>query len=415
MLPRHSLGFASVRASHEFLPKSIKSGSERSVRVVCTRAVSVWRPRDAHRLAAKTNDYDEGQRQAWPCDTTSSKICLTTKLGVLSKPVVPPSYTLLNLTDLRLGLEDLFAVRRGPLLSTHAGKNHEEGLAQQHSAIVALPRALTGGRPFAEEMALRHSEVDAFGMGLWYFTEAYLRVPGVDPSIVEAARRIRHALIPNTDRLRDAYPEQAAAAEVRKQNLATVADELARIPLAMGGTLYDWAMRFVDAGERIATTLAERAEINATTRKHAMTVLADTLRILNELRNEVSAEIAATIGMPREIEKEIFGYFDVLEATRVEAKRTLEQNQAQVEHLGIRDASGALLPKPLLGPASTRSLTPMPGMTRVIPGPPPSHSGYADSPASTRGIPPPPESPIPLSRISYLPPPPPTTNGPKDS
>lgn len=310
---------------------------------------------------------------------------------------MPPSYTLLNLTDLRLGLEDLFAVRRGPLLSTQAGKTHEESLAQQHSAIVALPRALTGGRPFAEEMALRHSEVDGFGMGIWYFTEAYLRVPGVDPNILEAARRIRHALIPNTDRLRDAYPEQAAAAEVRKQNLATVADELVRIPLATGGTLYDWATRFVEAGERIATTLAERAEINATTRKHAMTVLAETLRILNELRSEINAEIAATIGMPQDIEKEVFGYFDVLEATRLDAKRVLEQNQA------------------LLGPASTRSLTPMPGMTRVIPGPPPSHSGYAEGPASTRLIPPPPESPIPLSRRSYLPPPPPSTNGPKES
>lgn len=309
---------------------------------------------------------------------------------------MPPPYTLLNLTDLRVGLEDLLTVRRGPLLRTHAGKAQEELLEQERRAILALPRALTGGRPFAEELALRHSEVDGFGMGIWYFTEAYLRVPGIDREIVEAARRVRHALIPNTDRLRDAYPEQAAAAEVRRLNLDTIGDDLQRIPLAGGGTLFDWAASFVRAGEQIATTLAERAEINATTRKQAMTVHADTVRLLNELRHAVVAEIAQNLGMPRNTENEIFGYFDLLETRRMEAKRAAEQNPA------------------LMGPVSTRSLTPLPGVTRVIPGPAPSSPGSFDAPRSTRMIPAPPESPIPLSRRSYTPPPP-STRGPKDS
>jgi len=323
-----------------------------------------------------------------------AKTCLSREPAVLSKPVVPQPYALLNLTDLRLGLEDLLTVRLGPLLRTQAGKAHENILQQQRDAIRALPAPLTGGRPFAEELALRHSEVDGFGSGIWHLLEAYVRFPGVDPEIVAAVKRIRYALIPNTDRLRDAYPEQAAAAEVRRQNLATVVDDLKLIPIAGSGkTLFDWAEGFIQSGEQIATTLAERAEINATTRKRAMVLLADTVRILNELRTEVIAEIGQTIGMPRDTEDAIFGYFDVLESMRIEAKRVLDQNQA------------------LVGPVSTRGLTPLPMSTRIIPGPTPSNPGFPDGPPSTRVIPPPEETPIPLSRRAYTPPP--SARGPK--
>ncbi|MBK9263627.1 MAG: hypothetical protein IPM54_27950 [Polyangiaceae bacterium] len=311
---------------------------------------------------------------------------------------MPQTYALLNLTDLRLGLEDLLSIRRDALLRTQVGKAQESILEEQRKAILALPAPLTGGKPFAEELALRHAEVDSFGMGIWYLTEAYLRVPGVDPAIVEAVKRVRHALIPNTDRLRDAYPEQAAAAEVRRQNVPSIVEDLLRIPLAGGKTLYDWAMGFVYAGERIATTLAQRAEINAGTRKHAMTLLGETLHMLNELRQDVIAEIERTIGMPTEIEHDIFGYFDVLESTRAEAKRALEQNQA------------------IAGPTSTRGLTFPPPSTQFIQGPSPSSPGYLGGPSSTRVIAPLRDS---SSGLSPIPPstgtiaPPPSVRGPK--
>ncbi len=301
------------------------------------------------------------------------------------------TYALLNLTDLRLGLEDLLTVRRGPLLRTQAGKAHEDILEQQREAILALPAPLTGGKGFAEELALRNAENDGFGAGIWHMTEAYLRVPGVDPEIVEAARRVREAFLPDPERLRDGYVEQAAAAAVRKDNLVSVVDDLVRIPVAGGSSLFDWAAGFVGAGEQIGKILAQRAEINSTTRKHAMTLHADTVRLLNELRKAVVAEIARTMGMPRDIEDEIFGYFDVLEVTRIEAK----QNQA------------------MAGPSSTRGLTMPPPSTRLIPGPPQSNPGYT--------IPPPRESnsgpstmPPPGSTRSFPPPPPiPPNRGPR--
>lgn len=289
------------------------------------------------------------------------------------------TYALLNLTDLRLGLEDLLTVRRGPLFRTQSGKTYEEVLTQLRQAVNALPAPLTGGRPFAEELALRNADHDAFGFGIWHLTEAYLRVPGVESEIVTAARRIREAFIPDPDRLRDTYADQASAVASRRENMVSLVDDLVRIPVAGGSTLFDWVAGFVGAGEQIAKILAQRAEINATTRKHAMALHGECLRILNDLRKTVIAEIARTMGMPRTIEDEIFGYFDMLETTRIEAKRVMEQNQA------------------FAGPSSTRSLTLPPPSTRVIPAPPTSNVGYSTIPPSARTIPPAP----PIASVGY--------------
>lgn len=303
------------------------------------------------------------------------------------------TFALMNLTDLRLGLEDLLTVRRGPLFRTQSGKAYEDALETQRHAINALPAPLTGGRPFAEELALRHADQDAFAIGIWHITEAYLRIPGVSTEIIAAVRRIREAFVPDIERLRDAYADQATAVAGRRENMVNLIDDLVRVPVAGGGTLFDWVAGFVGAGEQIARIVAQRAEINATTRKHAMTLHADTLRILNDLRKNVVAEIARTLGMPRSTEDEIFGYFDVLEATRFEAK------QSQ-------------------GPVSTRGLTLPPPSTRVltIPPPSPSNTGYSSIPPSVRSVPPPPPPSNPPGPPSsrHFPPAPPTTRGPRN-
>ena len=303
------------------------------------------------------------------------------------------TYALLNLTDLRLGLEDLLTVRRGPLLRTQAGKACEETLERQRRSIQALPPPLTGGKSFAEDLASRNAEHDAFGLGIWHITEAYLRIPGIEAEVVAAARRVRDAFIPDPERLRDTYADQAATVAIRKDSLVSLIDDLVRIPVASGGTLFDWAAGFVGAGEQIAKILMQRAEINATTRKHAMTLHADTVRILNELRKATVAEVARTLGMPRDTEEEIFGYFDLLETTRIEAKRALEQNQA------------------MAGPGSTRGITLPPPSTRVIAAAPPSNRGYASVPPSTRSVPPaPPSNPPGPSPSHFIAP---ATRGPR--
>jgi hypothetical protein len=307
------------------------------------------------------------------------------------------TYALLNLTDLRLGLEDLLSVRRGPLLRTQAGKAHEDVLEQQRDAINALPAPLTGGRPFAEELALRNTEHDAFGLGIWYMTEAYLRIPGIESEIVAAAQRIREAFIPDPDRLRDTYADQASAVGSRRENMVSLIDDLVRIPVAGGSTLFDWVAGFVGAGEQIAKILVQRSEINATTRKHAMGLHSDTVRILNELRRSVVAEISRSMGMPRTTEDDIFGYFDLLENTRIEAKRSLEQGSG------------------LSAPVSTRGITLPPPSTHVIPGPPNSNRGYSTAPPSSRTIPPaPPSTPPGPSSVRYYPVGPPSTRGPRN-
>ncbi len=62
---------------------------------------------------------------------------------------------MLTLPDLRLGLRDLLDKRRADLLLSKSGAYHEPMLAEQLTAIDALPPALTGGTPFAVELSKR--------------------------------------------------------------------------------------------------------------------------------------------------------------------------------------------------------------------------------------------------------------------
>jgi hypothetical protein len=179
--------------------------------------------------------------------------------------------------------------------------------------------------------------------------------------------------------------------------MVSLIDDLVRIPVAGGSTLFDWVAGFVGAGEQIAKILVQRSEINATTRKHAMGLHSDTVRILNELRRSVVAEISRSMGMPRTTEDDIFGYFDLLENTRIEAKRSLEQGSG------------------LSAPVSTRGITLPPPSTHVIPGPPNSNRGYSTAPPSSRTIPPaPPSTPPGPSSVRYYSVGPPSTRGPRN-
>jgi hypothetical protein len=231
------------------------------------------------------------------------------------------TFSLLNLTDVKLGLDDLLASRHAALLSTQAGQGCEEVLRFQHKELAALPHALTGGRPFAEDLAVTDAEHDEFGLGIWHVTEAYLRVPGVHADVRDAARRVRAAFIPDPARLRDTYAEEAAAAGPRKIALETLEDDLKRLPIAGGRTLYDWARGFVRAAERIAQLLSQRAEVNSHTRKHALTLRSETISILNDLRKGLEREAARNPALPKDIDAQIFGLFDTLEDSREAASR----------------------------------------------------------------------------------------------
>ncbi|UQA59728.1 hypothetical protein [Polyangium aurulentum] len=226
------------------------------------------------------------------------------------------NFYVLNLPDLKLGLDDLFTKRHAALLTSKVGKGHEDILAFQRKAIDALPPALTGGKPFAEELSGVDSEHDGSGAGIWHLTEAYLRAPKVDPKVVEAARRIRAAFIPELGQLQDSYADEAEAAARRKGELSNLEADLKLIPVAGGGTLYDWAVMYLSAGEKLSVLLSQRADIDAKKRKNAQALRSETVGILNELRAGIGREVERNPELPRDLDGQIFGYFDTLEAQR---------------------------------------------------------------------------------------------------
>jgi hypothetical protein len=230
-------------------------------------------------------------------------------------------FYVLTLADLKLGFDDFYKKRQPALLLTKVGAGHEDILAHQRKEIDELPPALTGGRPLAEDLAETDEEHDSFGLGLWHLTEAYLKAPSVSGPVREAASRVRAAFIPERAALRESYADEAEAAARRKEKLTTLEADLKLIPLAGGGSLHDWATSFLSAGEKLSTLLSQRADADTTLRKRAFALRSETVGILNELRRAVAREQERRADLPKDLDAQIFGYFDLLEEQREAANR----------------------------------------------------------------------------------------------
>jgi len=226
----------------------------------------------------------------------------------------------LNLNDCQVGLADLLGGRRVALVSTKVGTGFVDLLIDQQQEIDSLPEALTG-KPLADELQGTDRDHDGFGSAIYYFTEAYERAPSASPALKEAARRIRAAFIPELAELNAAYADEAAAAARRADAPEALASDLKLFPIAGGGTLHDWVVAFLGKGNELSELLSRRADITAATRKRAQAIRSETIGILNDLRRAVARELKRSAHLPKDIDAQIFGYFDTLEAQRSAAAK----------------------------------------------------------------------------------------------
>jgi hypothetical protein len=227
---------------------------------------------------------------------------------------------MLTLTIVTLGVRDLLDKRRSDLQQSRAGKYYEAALEEQLAAINALPASLTGGTPLASDLDALDESHDGYGGAIYFVTEAYLRLPGAAPETVAAAQRIRAAFIPALADLGATYATEAERALERKPLLISMKPDLQRFPLAGGGTLFDTATAFLDAGERIHHTLSDRADVPKGARKEAAKLRSATVGTLNRLRADVVREVKKDSSLPRDLEARLFGYFDTLEAMKPATK-----------------------------------------------------------------------------------------------
>jgi hypothetical protein len=219
----------------------------------------------------------------------------------------------LKLNDILLGLRDLFDKRLADLRLTKSGNFYEPLLAEQLSAITALPRQLTGHTPLADELEAIDNIHDGFGGAVFFITEAYLRLPGTSKELVDAAQRIRRAFIPSLAELGASYAIEAERAIERKPLLEGHKDDLQRFPVAGYGTLYDVAKGFLNAGEQLHQLLGDRSDMSPNARKEATTLRSATVGLLTRFREDLVRELQRNPALPRDLEQRVFAYFDTLE------------------------------------------------------------------------------------------------------
>ena len=218
------------------------------------------------------------------------------------------------LESLLLGLDDLLTKRRPALQSFANGAANEKLLITQRDRIAALPAVLTG-RPLTNELEIGDLRHDGLGGGIWFILEAYLRHPDTSAAMLDAVRKIRAAFVPALDSLSATYEAEARAAKDHKPALASLKHELDLFPVA-GGTLYDWAVNFVAAGEQLDVLLSKRAD--AKDRAAAAQLRMDAIGVLNRLRKSLAVEAKHDPSLPADLDAQVFAYFDLLEIKAAE-------------------------------------------------------------------------------------------------
>jgi len=227
----------------------------------------------------------------------------------------------LSLAALKVAFADLFTKRHSALLLSSAGKTYEPVLLEKKSLIDALPAALTGGKPLADEITLADEEHDGFGGAIWYLVQAYQRWPQVPPDVLAAVKRVQAAFVPELDDLNASYALEANAAIKHKADLQTLEADLKLIPIAGGLSLYDWGKGFVAGGDLLGTLLSQRADAasGASARSEAGKIRSSAVGVLGRFRGALGDELGVNPALSKDLDAQVFGYFDELDGMRAAA------------------------------------------------------------------------------------------------
>ena len=246
----------------------------------------------------------------------------------------------LNLADLLLGLNNLEEPKRqAALLLSPIGAAYAAPIAVKHVAIKALPAALTG-KPLADELTETDQRHDGFGLSSIEYVDATLRIPTLTDAQTDALRRIK-AFLPRVEDMQASYADEAAAAQKRRETLDASPElqaDLKSFPVVGGGTLLDWVNEHLDAGRRIGALLSGRADADTGARSKAAALRSQTVALLNRARGAILDAVHADEKLPRDLDGQIFAYFDELEERRAiaaqaakSAAKTREKEKAKAE------------------------------------------------------------------------------------
>jgi hypothetical protein len=170
----------------------------------------------------------------------------------------------LTLADLKLYLTYLLDQRGELLMQSAIGRAYHPVLVERRRQIEDLPSEVTGdGLPLADQLthtAVRH---EALAEAIDLMTRACEAIPldytGISPSVREAARAVRTALVPRRNGLRRPEWRVMGTAECRAR-LTQLEPQLRMLPTPGGETVYEWAEAFVAEGAKLHELLTRRAD-----------------------------------------------------------------------------------------------------------------------------------------------------------
>lgn len=148
----------------------------------------------------------------------------------------------------------------------------------------AIPGAYTEEEAIASSLGVADGGFDGFGGSVYFRFESELRLPDLAPARRKAIEAARDDLTPSLSIFRASYAQEAVDARDREPFLEKHRAILEDLPVT-GGTLFDRARAYIDAGLRIEALLAERALALGTS-------VADRRKILT-LRSQLTSLVAA--------------------------------------------------------------------------------------------------------------------------
>ena len=232
---------------------------------------------------------------------------------------MPANLNPIRLADLHLVLQRWFGPDRALVELSATGRLYQPPLRQQLERLHALPDWVLGGLPFADAIGALDDDFDEFGRAVFWHTSAYLHAPRTPPELIEAARRVQAEYVPSLAGLKQPFADEADAATRRRKNLSAFEADLKRFPLAHG-TLYDWVVDRIEAGEAIGRLLAERGtELAMRARTDASKLRTETIALIGRWRATLADEVANDPTLPRDLEGQLFAYLDELARQRAES------------------------------------------------------------------------------------------------
>jgi hypothetical protein len=238
------------------------------------------------------------------------------------------------LVDLVLGLSRLLDAARftsgehaalSPLLArSHAWQLVEPDLRELLATAEGLPEGLTR-TPFAEELGTADALFDGVGRSVRSVLDAHIDHPRVEPGMRALLVRLRDTFVPELSQFSATYLDEGRHARAVHKLLGAREADARSIPVAFGGTLYDWIADFVEQGLTILDLLDRRAlavaSVTKDDRRRASTLRATIIDALGTLRAGLDRESRRDPELAA-LAPALLGFFDMMEQTRTPASKS---------------------------------------------------------------------------------------------